>query len=206
MKIEGGYLVAIEGIDAIGKNTHSNLLYKWLGSKGFQTTLMSFPDYHTPIGKEIRLFLSGKRDYPLELQHILFAANRWEKAEEINSLLSSGEIIMIDRYTSSNLAYGKAKGLDVRWLAGLEKGLPEADLVLVLDAPPGSLRSRRPSTSKDVNERSSQIQAQAQKAYRELSKTQGWKLINAVGSIEDVQEEVLNALRDGLKRSRGVSI
>ena len=206
MKISGGYIVAIEGIDAVGKNTHSLLLSKWLRKNDAETAHMSFPDYDTPIGKEIKSFLSGGRTYPTELQHLLFAANRWEKLEKIKSRLLAGEIIIVNRYTESNLAYGRANGLDTAWLADLEKGLPRADLVIVLDASPRSLSSRRPRSSKDVYEKSSALQAKAQKAYRELARKHGWSLVDADGPVADVQAAVVKTMRKALRRDRGASI
>ena len=206
MKIPGGYIVAIEGIDAVGKNTQSLLLSNQLRRRGVKTVLMSFPDYHTPIGKQIKSFLSRKRTYPAELQHILFAANRWEKYEVIQSHLRAGKTIIIDRYTESNLAYGKANGLEVDWLANLEKGLPEADLVVVLDASPQSMASRRPGASKDAYERSSALQRKALKTYRELASNRGWELIDANRPVGDVHAAVLKAVRKGLERDRGASI
>lgn len=206
MKIPDGYIVAVEGIDAVGKNTHSFLLSKWLRRRGVKTVQMSFPDYDTPIGKEIKSFLSLRRTYPTELQHLLFAANRWEKSEEIKSRLHAGFTIVVNRYTESNLAYGKANGLDVDWLANLEKGLPIANLVIVLDASPQSLKSRRPGSSKDAYERSSGLQGKAQKAYRELARKGGWKLIDANGSVGDVQAAVLRTVKEALERDRGTSV
>jgi len=206
LKIPGGYIVAIEGIDAVGKNTHSLLLYKWLRRNGVVTVRMSFPDYDTPIGKEIKSFLSGRRTYPIELQHLLFAANRWEKLEEIKSRLRAGETIIANRYTESNLAYGRANGLDAVWLANLEKDLPRADLVIVLDAPPRSLSSRREGSSKDVYEKSSALQGKAQKAYRELARKHGWTIIDAHGTIGDVQAAVDKTVRKALERDRETSI
>jgi len=167
---------------------------------------MSFPDYDTAIGKEIKSFLSGGRTYPTELQHLLFAANRWEKLEEIKSCLRAGETVIVNRYTESNLAYGSANGLDIVWLANLEKGMPGADLVIVLDASPRSLSSRRPGSHKDVYEKSSALQAKAQKAYRELALKRGWTLIEANGPVEDVQALVVKTVREALKRDRGTSI
>jgi dTMP kinase len=205
LKIRGGYIVAIEGIDAVGKNTHSLLLSAWLRRRGVKTVHMSFPDYDTPIGKEIRSFLSGRRRYPTELQHLLFAANRWEKSDEIRSHLEAGETIVVNRYTESNLAYGRANRLAIDWLTNLEKGLPRADLVIVLDASPRSLSSRRPRGSKDAYERSSAMQSKAQKAYRELARKRGWKLIDADGSVGDVQAAVLSAVKEGLARDRGAT-
>ena len=206
MKVPGGYIVAIEGIDAVGKTTHSLLLSKWLRRKGVDTVHMSFPDYHTPIGKEIKSFLSGRRAYPIELQHLLFAANRWEKLEDIKSSLRAGEAVVVNRYTESNLAYGKANGLDPVWLASLEKGLPRADLVIVLDASPNSLSSRRPGESKDVYEKSSALQGKAQKAYRELARKNGWSVIDADGPVREIQASVVKTLREALARDRGTPV
>jgi dTMP kinase len=206
MKISGGYIVAIEGIDAVGKNTQSLMLYEWLRKKGVATTWMSFPDYDTRIGKEIKAFLSGGRTYPKELQHLLFAANRWEKLDEIESRLRAGEAIIVNRYSESNLAYGVANGLEPEWLANLEKGMPKADLVMLLDATPRSLTLRRPKGSKDVYEKSSALQSKAQKAYRELARRHRWSLIDASGPVEDVQAAVLKTIRAALKGDKGVSI
>lgn len=206
MKIPGGYIIVIEGVDAAGKGTQSRMLYEQLSKKRIKVARMAFPDYETPIGKEIRAFLSGKRVYPAELQHLLFAANRWEKLEEILSHLSAGKVIIIDRYTESNLAYGLANGLRAGWLANLEKGLPASNLVLVLDAPVRSLASRRPDTTKDSYERSSTLQGKAKNAYRELARKHGWKLVEANESVEAVQAALLAAVREALKRDRGVSV
>jgi dTMP kinase len=174
--VRGGYIIAIEGIDAVGKDTHSRLLSAWLKRRGVKTTLMSFPDYDTPIGREIKSFLR------------------------------EGETIIVNRYTESNLAYGSANGLDVDWLAGLEKGMPKANLVMVLDAPPRSLSSRRPGSSKDSYERSSALQAKAQKAYRALARKCGWKLIDADGQVGVVQAAVVAAVKGALARDRRVTL
>jgi dTMP kinase len=206
LRIPRGYIIAIEGVDAVGKNTHSLLLFELLLKKGLNATRMSFPDYDTPIGREIKSFLSGGSSYPTELQHLLFAANRWEKYDEILSRLRVGQVIIVNRYTESNLAYGVANGLDTDWLSNLEKGLPRANLVLVLDAPIRSLASRRPSRNKDAYERSSTLQSKAQKAYRELARKRDWKLVDANESVANVQTTVLNIVTKALKRDRGISI
>ena len=49
--------------------------------------------------------------------HLLFAANRWEKAAEIRQLLSQGKTIVCDRYSFSGIAYTSAKptGPGFKW-------------------------------------------------------------------------------------------
>jgi dTMP kinase len=206
MKIPGGYIVAIEGIDAVGKNTHSLMLAEWLRGRDVAVARMSFPDYDTQIGKEIKAFLSGRRTYPKELQHLLFAANRWEKLDEIESRLRAGEAVIVNRYSESNLAYGMANGLEAGWLANLEKGMPKANLVILLDAAPHALTSRRPAGDKDVYEKSSAMQTKAQKTYRELARENDWSRIDASGPVEDVQADVVKTTRAALRRDKRVSI
>jgi dTMP kinase len=206
LKTPKGYLVAIEGVDAVGKNTQTLLLFEWLTKKKVRTVRMAFPDYSTPTGKEITSFLSHGKRYPIELQHILFAANRWEKRDEIKARLDAGFVVVVDRYTESNLAYGTANGLDVDWLSNLETGLPRADLVLVLDAPIRTVHSRRPASRKDTYERRLILQAKTKRAYKALAQERGWTIIDASMPRPDVQKEVLKAFREALLRDRGVTI
>ena len=130
-----GHIISIEGIDAVGKQTQTLLLEAWLSKNKMKTVTLSFPDYETPIGKEIRAFLSGNRSFLPELQHMLFAANRWEKVPLINRYRAIGRTMIINRYSESNIVYGAANGLDVEWLRALEEGVPRSDAVMVLDAP-----------------------------------------------------------------------
>ncbi len=178
-----GLLIGVEGIDAAGKRTQTSLLAAWLRKKGVSVHTASFPEYGTTIGREIKAFLNGKRKYSAEVRHILFAANRWENNDKLESMLTKFRAVIVNRYTESNLAYGIANGLSLDWLTNLESGLPKTDLVIVLDAPPSVLYSRR-NSAKDRYERSAQIQAKAREAYEELAVRFGWKVINASRGID----------------------
>ena len=48
--------------------------------------------------------------------------------------LGEGRIVA-NRYSPSGLAYGLANGLDLDWMMSLERGLPSADVVIVIDFP-----------------------------------------------------------------------
>ena len=184
-----GLLVGIEGIDAAGKRTQATLLASWLRKRSVTTGMTSFPDYSTIIGKEIHGYFHGSRDYPTEVVHILLAANRWESKNRVESMLAANQLVVVDRYTESNLAYGVAKGLSLDWLQNLEVGLPKTELVLVLDAPPATTARRRPSTT-DRYELDARIQEQAREAYRRLAPEFGWKLIDASGGIDETHRLV----------------
>ncbi|MGB0856110.1 MAG: thymidylate kinase, partial [Nitrosopumilus sp.] len=76
-------IIVIEGGDQAGKLTQSRLLEKALKKRKIKTKLFHFPDYKTPIGKEIKKHLNGKRKFLPQVIHCLLAANRWEKLNQI---------------------------------------------------------------------------------------------------------------------------
>jgi dTMP kinase len=201
-----GYFIGIEGIDAVGKRTQTTLLASWLQSKGITTGITSFPDYSTRIGEEIHGFFHGTRAYPPEVIHMLLAANRWEDKHKVESMLAEKQVVVVDRYSESNLAYGVANGLRLGWLQSLEAGLPKTDLVLVLDAPPSALHGRRPE-SRDPYELSSDIQENARRAYKRLAKKFGWKIIDASQGVQKVHESLTSAVAKlVLPRNKGVLV
>lgn len=183
-----GKIIVLEGIDKAGKSTQSKLLMDYLKLSGKICTLITFPDYTTSIGAEIKAFLEGKRDYPIELKHILLSANRWEKKKEIESMVDSGTIVIINRYYQSNLVYGTSNGLNLRWLLSLEKGLPTADLVIVLDVTPRITLKR--SLEPDEYEKDVSLLQNVYKNYHKLAKPFRWKILNAEKSRDQIHDEV----------------
>jgi len=131
-----GKIIVVEGMDKAGKTTQCQLLQKSLTALGKKTIVINFPDYSTFIGTEIKNFLDGKRPYPIQVQHMLLSANRWEKYKEISDLLDDGYILIMNRYYQSNLVYGVSNGLSMDWLVNLDNGLPKEDLVLILEVNP----------------------------------------------------------------------
>lgn len=201
MRRGDGIFIVIEGIDAVGKKTQTAALVSWLRSSGLSVATMSFPIYGTAIGKEIKKFLAGKTHYPPQVRAMLYAANRWEELETMESLLSENDVLIMNRYSGSNLAYGVSSGLSFDWLLGLEAGLPEPDLVLLLDAPPAKL-SRRKKHNKDSYERDARLQLKARRAYLKLSYMLKWKVIDADSSVDETREAVLSAVSRVLSKSR----
>lgn len=193
-----GVLIGIEGIDAVGKRTQTSILSSWLRSRGHITCTVSFPDYGTTLGREIKRFLLGTRTYPPEVRHILFAVNRWEKKDELKSILARTDIVIVNRYSESNFAYGVANGLKLEWLVNLEEGLPKPDTVIVLDAPPAALHSRR-GPNKDEYERNIGLQERTREAYLKLAGDFGWKVVDATRGIDATSQALIGTVSDSLK-------
>ena len=128
-----GVLIVFEGIDQSGKGTQSKLFVKKLRQLGYRAEYMHFHDINTPLGKEIQMFLEGKRYYSSEVRQLLFTANRYERSKYIENRLDEIDFLIIDRYIPSGLAYGLANGLDLDWMIGIESKLPQPDIVVLID-------------------------------------------------------------------------
>jgi dTMP kinase len=190
-----GKIIVIEGSDKAGKGTQSRLLVDALKLSGKVCVIIDFPDYTTPIGAEIRAFLDGKRNYPNELKHILFSANRWEKKREIESLVDNGTIIIINRYYQSNLAYGISNGLNINWLLNLDKGLPKEDLVIVLEVSSKMSYQRTAAEYNDTFEKDQKLMADVHKNYRILARKFKWKIINGEKNREEVHQDIMKIIK-----------
>jgi dTMP kinase len=184
-----GLLIVIEGMDQSGKKTQTNLLASRLRKADCPVEMISFPDYTTPIGREIRKYLDGKRDFGPEIRQFLYVANRWERKKTLENWLGKGRVVIADRYTQSNLAYGLANGLDLQWMINLEQGLPKADVTIVLDIPVDTAFRRR-KTMRDMYERDKAFLKRIRSSYHTLAKKFGWFLVNGEAPPETVAENI----------------
>jgi len=183
-------IIVIEGGDQAGKLTQSTMLEKALKKRKIKTKLFHFPDYETPIGKEIRKYLDGKRKFPPQVIHCLLAANRWEKLDAILAAEEKNSVLIMNRYYHSNLIYGLANGLKQKWLENLDNGLPKADLVILLDVTQKESFSRQ-KTHRDKFEKNEEFLRKISKIYRTIAKKKHWKIIDASKSKDEVHEEIL---------------
>ena len=193
-----GKIIVVEGTDKAGKGTQSKLLINALKLSGRICTIMDFPDYTTPIGQEIRAFLDGRRNYAMEVKHMLLSANRWEKKDEIESMLKRDTIIIMNRYYQSNIVYGVSHDLSLKWLLNLDKGLPKEDVVIVLEVNPNTSYQRVPG-DRDTFEMDQKLLMKVHKNYRKLAKQFNWKVVNGEKVSEQVHNKIINIVRNVLK-------
>jgi dTMP kinase len=196
--LQKGKIIVIEGIDQAGKYTQSNLLQSNLLQSGNVCTIMDFPDYTTPIGQEIRAFLDSNRNDTLETEHLLMSANRWEKKNDIESLIESGTVIIMNRYYQSNLVYGVSNGLNLKWLLNLDKGLPKEDVVIILEVNPNTSYQRVPG-NRDAFETDRKLLTKVHKNYRKLARQFKWKVINGERVSGEVHDDIMKIVRKVIK-------
>lgn len=99
-----GFLISFEGIDGSGKSTQARKLYEFLKEEGYEVSLYRDPG-STPLAEQIReVIINYTMDPITEL--LLFESARsslvWEK---ILPDLSSGKIVIVDRFIDSTTAY-----------------------------------------------------------------------------------------------------
>jgi dTMP kinase len=183
-------IIVIEGGDQAGKKTQTELLFLALKKRKIKTATFSFPDYTTPVGKEIAKYLGGKRKFPPQTIHCLLAANRWEKLNEITKAQSKNSVLIMNRYYQSNLVYGLANGMKQKWLENLDAGLPKADLVILLDVSQKESFHRK-KTNRDKFEKNKDFLKKISKIYRTMAKKKRWNIVDATKSKEEVHKEIL---------------
>jgi dTMP kinase len=183
-------IITFEGGDQAGKKTQSTMLQRKLRLAKLKSKLFSFPDYTTPIGKEIDRYLHGKRKYPAQVIHCLLAANRWERASDLQDANEKNSVIILNRYRESNLVYGITNGLKLAWLEKLDEGLPKSDLVIVLDVPQKESFARK-KQNRDKFEKNKQFSNKISQGYRKLAKKKRWKIVDASQSKDEVHKDVM---------------
>ena len=187
-------LIAFEGLDQSGKATQAQHLRAALEQDGRRVRLLSFPDYETPIGQELRKALDGQRDYPPDVMQLLYVANRFEFRPRLEQWLRDGHVVICDRYRASSVAYGEALGVDPGWLEEIQRLLPRADVTILLDIRPevGVARKRQ---GRDVFERDTGLLARVRESYRRQAGQPEWILIDADRAKADVAADVAAAVR-----------
>jgi dTMP kinase len=192
-------LIAFEGLDQSGKETQSRHLRARLEHDGRKVHSVSFPDYETPIGREIAQALAGGREFGADVLQLLYVANRFEYRPRLELWLGAGDIVICDRYRASSLAYGEAQGVDVTWLNVVQQPLPEAIVTVLLDIAPQTAVHRKAS-GRDRFERDLSLLARVRESYRRQAQAANWVLINAELPADDVADAVEQAVSTRIGR------
>jgi dTMP kinase len=115
--IRRGLLVALEGLDGVGKTTQIERLGAWLRERGLATCAVREPG-GTPFGEALREFILHRVDAQSALAELLtFAAARAELMEVVvRPALAEGAVVLMDRFIDSSIAYqafGRGLATDV---------------------------------------------------------------------------------------------
>jgi dTMP kinase len=218
-----GKIIVIEGTDCSGKETQSKLLEERLKKENIDCIRFSFPMYDTPTGKIVGGPYLGKEEISKSYfeegsvnvdPHVIclyYAADRKYNMTKVEEYLEKGYYVILDRYTTSNLAHqgSKIKDPDERfnmyqWIDKLEYWLlrlPKPDLTIFLHMPlKYSLQLRKNRKQIDEHEKDEDYLRQSEECYIELSELYNWSKVECIKdekirSIEDINDEIYNIIK-----------
>jgi dTMP kinase len=224
-------LFVIEGVDGAGKSTQIKMLQEFFTGMGYRNEYLHFPRTEEPyFGELIARFLRGEfgslNDVDPYLVALLYAGDRKDAAVTISRWLQEGKVVLLDRYTYSNIAYqcAKLKGHEAQeklmnWILALEFShfaIPKPDLNIFLDVPfsftEKKLSSERSGDDrkylkgiKDIHEESLTFQKTVREIYLRVSRSDGnLALIDCSNGRGDMlsPEEIFSAVIATLKKRK----
>ena len=218
-----GKIIVIEGVNDSGKETQSKLLAKTLKEEGYKVVEFSFPMYKSPTGKIFKncvlgkdgngYFEEGYENLDPYVVCLYTAADRKYHKEKIEKYLKNDHIVILNRYTSSNMAHQGSRYSDseerfymYQWIDKLEYWLlklPKPDCTILLKVPAKYLNQLSEKQvafnfQEDIFDQDSVL-----KAYIELSELYNWDSIDCVSnnkmkSVEEIHEEIMKIVRINL--------
>ena len=223
-----GKIFVIDGTDGSGKQTQFEALKEHLDKEGIEYKSFTFPNYDSPSSSLVKMYLAGEfgknaKDVSPYIASTFYAADRYATyKKEIEEYYNNGGLILLDRYTTSNMVHQSGKISDpverrkfLDWLWDFEFNLyklPIPNEVFFLNMPPkyalqlmeGRENKITHDQQKDIHESDVNHIIDAYNAAYELADRYGWFKINCIKdekirSIEDIHEEIYNEILKNIK-------
>lgn len=220
-----GILIAIDGVDASGKQTQTELLKKRLVEDGKNIKAVSFPAYDNPSSTLVKMYLNGDfgekpSDVNAYATSTFFAADRFATYRtDWGKDYNSGTIILADRYVSSNLIHQASKVDNsaekdkfLTWLDDLEHniyGLPRPDVTIFLDMPPeygvmlmkDRANKANGTDKKDIHESDFSYLETSYNNAVYVAERFNWKRVSCVKdgeirSVEDIHNDIYSIIKE----------
>jgi len=204
-----GRLITIEGLDGAGKSTLAEALARELTARGEAVHLLREPG-GVDVSERIRALVQDPSlTVSPRTETLLYAAARAQLVQELlDPLLAGGELVLLDRFVDSSLAYqgaGRALGVEqVRTINLFATGGLQPDRTLLLRIAPAAGRARQQerALAPDRLERESEVFfARIAAAYDDLARDDPARIrtIDASQPPPRVLADALAALADLLR-------
>lgn len=189
-------LVAFEGIDACGKSTQIEMLQKAAVSLFPSCQVFSYPNYRTITGNLILQMLKDPKRDALVLQ-CLMTTNRYEEQFLVEEALTSGALVILDRYWLSGLVYGAADGLSQSWLHRVHEQLLRPDHWFVLDLPVIESFRRRPNRDDDYENNADRLKLARRRYKDRCALMSNGHFIDGEQNVQDIHDKILKVIGSG---------
>ncbi|NER34939.1 MAG: dTMP kinase [Oscillatoria sp. SIO1A7] len=208
-----GKLIVFEGVEGCGKTTQLALLQNWLAEHLPVPVVVTREPGGTQLGMELRQILLEPRQNDPESQAkakepiqdraelLLYAADRAQHIEGfLKPHLSSGTIVLCDRYVDSTIAYqGYGRGLSlslIEQINQLATGGLESDLTFWLDVDVeiGLARAKSRGATNRLEQENIEFHQRVRQGYRELAQANPTRIFRVDASASE--SEVAREIRD----------
>lgn len=197
--------ITFEGPDGSGKTMQIKPTADFLRSQGYEVFSAREPG-GTSIGDQVREILMNLENTSMNprAETLLFCAARAQLVDEvIRPHLDRGEVVLLDRYADSTMAYqgyGHQNDLGlIRSLLDFATGGLKPDLTLLLDIDPEKGLRRRQENGGEWNRLDAyqlQYHHRVRKGYLVMADAEPgrWRLIDASQSPDMVQSKIQETL------------
>jgi dTMP kinase len=201
-------IIAFEGLDKSGKKSQAELLHKALYERGFDVEKSEFHRYDTPTGGLIRQFLDGEYNPGQLAIECIMAADKYAQLDWFKEIGEKSDVLILDRYVTSQLVYSKANGIDIDFTAHLLDRMPEPDFQIFLDIEPEESMSRKGKHGdNDKYESDQELLTRARDLYLRcmtLEEEDDKALIlDGTLSVEQLHEQILERTLSLLEKNKG---
>ena len=197
--------ITFEGPDGSGKTMQINPTADFLRGRGLKVFTAREPG-GTSIGDQVRAVLMNLENTSMNprAETLLFCAARAQLVDEvIRPHLEQGDVVVLDRYADSTMAYqgyGHRNDLGlIRSLLDFATGGLKPDLTLLLDIDPAEGLKRRQKNGGEWNRLDAyqlQYHQRVRQGYLEMAQTdpQRWRVIDASQTPDMVQSQIQRVL------------
>jgi dTMP kinase len=196
--------ITFEGSEGCGKSTQSEMLYRYLKSKGLKVVYLREPG-GVKLSERIRqLLLDPKSEISPEAETLLYMAARAQVIEEIiKPALSCGKIVVCDRFLDSTIAYqGFGLGIDVKLIKSIGNFATQGispDLTIFLDLAVKSGLKHRHNCKDRIEQRSINYHERVRVGYLTLAKQEPRRIkIVKVQRDKFITQEKVRGIVDAL--------
>ena len=206
---ETGFFITLEGGEGAGKTTVAKAIEKYINSQGLKCIYTREPG-GGQIAEQIRNTILDKSNIsmdPITEAMLYAAARRQHIVEVVEPALSSGCIVLCDRFIDSSIAYqGVARGLGSDKILEINKpaiGNCWPNLTILLDVDPEVGLKRIFDNNRDTNRldlESIDFHKKVRKGYLDNLDNKRTILIDASGDTEETLGIVVAAISKTLQK------
>jgi dTMP kinase len=214
-------LIVLEGLDGAGKGTQLQLIKKYFEDNNLKYEYLHFPLYEeNESGKVISSYLRGEFGDINSVDPIfvanIYGMNRFQYLPELQRKLNNNDVVLLDRYVFSNMAYQGAKYITQTqsqimrdWIDEFEFGfleLPYPDLNVFFDVPIDLIEKRLTEKRNgndrdylkgktDIHEKDIEFQKRVRENYLALKYYDNFKVVETGNLLpEDIFNNYKNML------------